>query len=294
MKVALIGEGYWGSKIANECNQIGIEFDTYEIGSDLSNISPKEYIGAIIATPAEDHVNSAIVLLKNNNNILIEKPISMNIKEFKKLKSYVSTQKIMVGHILIYNELYQQSKKHIEKLKHIHTRRNAWGRLKKNITPILNLAPHDVALLDDIFQKYPTSVHSHGVYISGESQPDTVFCFLEYDDIQVTLELGWYNHDKIRETNFVCADKHIIWNDVKKCVSIKELFLNEQKKQQQNKKYNLQISEQCSPLQNQIEAFKKYCVENIEPITNLQHAERVTTVVDKLEESLQKQKKICL
>ena len=294
MKIALIGEGYWGSKVASECEHLGIQSDTYEVGSNLSQISPQEYIGAIIATPAEDHVNSAIVLLKNNNNLLIEKPIAMNMVEFKKLKSHVSTQKIMVGHILIYNELYQQAKKHVEELKHIHTRRNAWGRLKKNITPILNLAPHDVALLDDIFQKYPKSVYSHGVYVLGESQPDTVFCFLDYDNVQVTLELGWYNHDKIRETNFVCADKHIIWNDVTKHISIKELFVDEQKKQQENKKYDLKIQEQQSPLQNQIKAFQKYCMEEIEPITNLQHAERVTNVVDKLEESLQTRKKIWL
>jgi predicted dehydrogenase len=294
MTLALVGQGYWGSKISKECETLGIETEIFEINDNLSTITSDKYFGVIVATPAEDHVKSAIQLLKNKNNLLIEKPIAMNNNELLDLKKYITEEKIMVGHILIYNELYSEVKKQISNLKHIHVRRNAWGRFKRNITPILNLAPHDIALLDDIFQKQPISVYSHGVYVSGQSQPDTVFCFLDYDDVQVTLELGWYNHEKIREINFVCNDKHIVWNDVSKTIQIKELYLDQQARQQEGNSYTLNITEKKSPLQNQINAFQSYCLRNELPITNLSHAERVTKVVDALEQSLKENKKICL
>jgi len=292
MKLALIGQGYWGSKVADECTVLGIETDVFEIGSDLSTINPKQYFGAVIATPANDHVSTALKLLKNNNNLLIEKPIASDLNELETLKQAVQYQKIMVGHILIYNELYQECKKHIKDLQHIHTRRNAWGRFKKDISPILNLAPHDVAILDDMLQRDPISVYSHPVHVTNNPIADTVYCFMDYGDVQVTLELGWYNHDKVRETNFVCKDKHIVWNDVEKSITAKNLYLDEDKRQQNDGEVRLQIREESSPLQNQILAFQKYCRQGTLPITNLQHAERVTKIVDALETSYKTRQKI--
>lgn len=294
MRLALVGQGYWGSKVSAECREIGIETDIFEIDNDLSVISPTDYFGCVIATPAEDHVGTAIKLLKNKNNLLIEKPIAMNMRELDLLNDHVTQEKIMVGHILLYNEIYHEAKKEIDNLQHIHTRRNAWGRLKTNITPILNLAPHDVALLDDIFGRKPTTVYSHGVSISKQAQPDTVYCFLDYGPVTVTLELGWYNHCKIRETNFVCDKKHIIWDDVAKGLCVKDLYLNGEGRQTEGKIQNLPIKEKNSPLVNQLKAFQNYCVENITPITNLKHARRVTEVVDALDKSLREKREICL
>lgn len=285
MRLALIGQGYWGSKIANECQLIGIDAEVFEIGSDISVITPQSHDGVVVATPAEDHVDTAVILLKNNNNILVEKPIAQNSEQLKRLSSVVSDQKVMVGHILLHNDLYKHIKPQLKNLRYVHTRRNAWGRFKKNITPILNLAPHDVALFDDLFNRDPVSVYSHGIKITGNAQPDVVYCFLDYGQQQVTLELGWYNHEKVRETNFVCESNHIIWNDTEKSVWIKELYLDENQRQQQGQSRQLSIVEQHSPLQNQLKAFQDYVMHNKLPITNLYHAKRVTRIVDALEES---------
>ena len=294
MKLALIGQGYWGTKIAKECYALNIQTDVFEIGSDISGINPKTYNGVIVATPAEDHANTTIQLLKNQNNILVEKPIAQNSQELKRICNAITNQKVMVGHILLYNNLYKKIKPLIKNLKYVHVRRNAWGRFKKNITPILNLAPHDVALFDDLFKRNPLSVYSHGVKITGHAQPDVVYCFLDYGSQHVTLELGWYNHEKVRETNFVCDTKHIVWNDLDKSIWIKELFLDENKRQQQGPSHQLHIDDDISPLQNQIKAFQDYVMENKLPISNLNHANRVTKIVDALEESYNKGTKICL
>ena len=117
MKLALIGQGYWGSKIAKECYALNIQTDVFEIGSDISGINPKTHDGVVVATPAEDHADTTIRLLKNQNNILVEKPIAQNSQELKKICNAMEKQKVMVGHILLYNNLYKQIKPLIKTVK---------------------------------------------------------------------------------------------------------------------------------------------------------------------------------
>ncbi|MCX7797252.1 MAG: Gfo/Idh/MocA family oxidoreductase [Melioribacter sp.] len=79
---------------------IGEKFPTAVKYTDYLEMISKEKLDAvIIATPTSTHLEIAINCLKNNVNLLIEKPIALNYEEAKKIHSFATKQKkiVMVG-----------------------------------------------------------------------------------------------------------------------------------------------------------------------------------------------------
>ena len=55
MKLAVIGTGYWGSKIVETVKNMGLPVTLYDVNDSLDSIVPSLIDGVIIATPAPTH-----------------------------------------------------------------------------------------------------------------------------------------------------------------------------------------------------------------------------------------------
>lgn len=64
----------------------------------------------IVACTTDSHVAVARQLLGNGKHVLLEKPISDNLKEARSLATYVqsASSHLMIGHIVLFNSEYQQ------------------------------------------------------------------------------------------------------------------------------------------------------------------------------------------
>ena len=55
MKLAVIGTGYWGSKIVQTVENMGLAVTLYDVNDSVDGIVPSLIDGVIVATPAPTH-----------------------------------------------------------------------------------------------------------------------------------------------------------------------------------------------------------------------------------------------
>ena len=294
MKLAVIGTGYWGSKIVETVKNMGLPVTLYDISDSLNSIVPSLIDGVIIATPAPTHKDITKIMLRKGIHVLVEKPAFMNMAECNEIGPYTANAKLMAGHILLYNEHFDYLKQTIvdKEILHIEHRRLAWGRMQKDINPILHYAPHDIAILDNLLGVIPNEIHCKGINIIRQPQPDFVTCNLKYGKITVQLQMGWYYHEKVRDISVITDKGTLIWNDVEnKSRWISQTIENG--RQIQHMDQNTTFKESVSPLQRQIKAFVDYCERDKLPDSNMAHTKRVTYIVECMEKSLKTGEVIC-
>jgi predicted dehydrogenase len=175
---------------------------------------------------------------------------------------------------------------------HIEHRRLAWGRMQKDINPILHYAPHDIAILDKLLGVIPDEIHSTGIHITRQPQPDFVTCNLRYGKVTVQIQMGWYYHKKVRDVTVITDKGTLVWNDAEnKSKWISQTIENG--RQIQHMDQNKTFTESISPLQRQITAFADYCEKDKLPDSNMDHIKRVTYIVECMEKSLKTGEVIC-
>ena len=294
MKLAVIGTGYWGSKIVDTVKEMKLPVTLFDINDSLDGIVPSLIDGVIIATPAPTHKDLTKIMLRKGINVLVEKPVFMNMSECNEIEPYTSNAKLMAGHILLYNEHFDYLKQTIvdKEILHIENRRLAWGRMQKDINPILHYAPHDIAILDNLLGVMPDEIHCKGIHVIRQPQPDFVTCNLRYGKITVQLQMGWYYHEKVRDVSVITDKGTLIWNDAEnKSRWISQTI--EDGRQIQHMDQNKTFTESVSPLQRQIQAFVDYCEKDKLPDSNMAHTKRVTYIVECMEKSLKSGEVVC-
>jgi|TARA_R110000796_G_scaffold15771_1_gene50001 predicted dehydrogenase len=294
MKLAVIGTGYWGSKIVETVKNMGLPVTLYDVNDSLDSIVPSLIDGVIIATPAPTHKNITKRMLRKGIHVLVEKPAFMNMAECNEIGPYTANAKLMAGHILLYNEHFDFLKQNIvdKEILHIEHRRLAWGRMQKDINPILHYAPHDIAILDKLLGVMPDEVHSTGIHITRQPQPDFVTCNLKYNKVTVQIQMGWYYHEKVRDVTVITDKGTLVWNDAEnKSKWIGQTIENG--RQIQHMDQNKIFTESTSSLQRQITAFIDYCEKDKLPDSNIDHIKRVTYIVECMEKSLKTGEVIC-
>jgi len=294
MKLAVIGTGYWGSKIVETVKSMGLPVTLYDVNDSLDSIVPSLIDGVIIATPAPTHKDITKRMLRKGINVLVEKPAFMNMSECNEIGPYTANAKLMAGHILLYNEHFDFLKQTVvdKEILHIEHRRLAWGRMQTDINPILHYAPHDIAILDNLLGVMPDEIHSAGIHIIKKTQPDFVTCNLKYGKVSVQLQMGWYYHEKVRDVTVTTDKGTLVWNDAEnKSKWISQTIENG--RQIQHMDQNKTFTESTSPLQRQITAFIDYCEKDKLPDSDMKHIKRVTYVVECMEKSLKTGEVIC-
>ena len=294
MRLAVIGTGYWGSKIVDTIKKMNLSVSQYDNNDSTDSIVPSLIDGVIIATPASTHMNLAKNILRKGIHCLVEKPVFMNMAEYNELEPYTTEAKIMGGHILLYSEHYEFLKQTIvdKEILHIEHRRLNWGRMQNDISPILHYAPHDIAILDNLLGCMPDSIQCKGIHITRQKQPDFVTCDLKYKNTTVQMQLGWYHYKKVRDISVITDKGTLIWqDDINKSKFISQLI--EDGRQIQHMERNKVYNETETSLERQISAFINYCEKNKLPDSGLQHIKRVTYIVECMEKSLRQNKIIC-
>jgi predicted dehydrogenase len=294
MRLAVIGTGYWGSKIVQTVENMGLPVTLYDVNDSLDSIVPGLVDGVIIATPALTHKDITKIMMRKGINVLVEKPAFMNMKECNEIVPYTANAKLMAGHILLYNEHFDFLKQTVmdKEILHIEHRRLAWGRMQEDINPILHYAPHDIAILDNLLGVMPDEIHSTGIHVTRQSQPDFVTCNIRYGKVTVQLQMGWYYHEKVRDITVITDKGTLVWNDAEnKSKWISQTIENG--RQIQHMDQNKTFTESISPLQRQITAFINYCEKDKLPDSNMEHIKRVTYIIECMEKSLKTGEVIC-
>ena len=233
ISLALLGGGYWGSKLAYEYNQfqkeigndqfsfIGIA-DTdkkrlLEIGNllnlptsmlftDVEKCLKNPEIDAIhIATPSETHYDLANQGLLENKHILLEKPMALDSRSAFKLARLAEKNGriLLVGHIFRFNAALTSAKLILEKsgIGKINYLQLSWLDELNPIPSrdiIFDLLPHPIDIINYLTDEWPSSIYTQSISYTrppGREMEDMAFIILEMPDkTSVQITLSWIAH----------------------------------------------------------------------------------------------------
>jgi len=228
VNLALLGAGYWGTKLATEYieahknvdkfNFIGIvepnkerlayvghklDLPSSMLFHDVNDCLANPEVSAIhIATPNETHYDIATEALTRHKDILLEKPMALNTRDAFKLArlSERSGNVLLVGHIFRFNAALSQVKdilknQDIGNLRYLHL---SW---LDNLNPIpdrdiiFDLLPHPVDIINYLTDEWPSSIYARSIVHDTPNHKkveDVGFVIINLPDGSVAeIDLSW-------------------------------------------------------------------------------------------------------
>lgn len=178
--------------------------------NDLSEMLSKENIQVVsICVPTALHVEVAKKCIDKRVNVLLEKPIAMNVKEGEEILKYAKKKnvKMMVGHIERFNPAVQHVKQMIKKKElgdviAIMARRvGGFPPQIRDANIAVDLAIHDIDIVNYLLEALPEEVSFHKGRNHIKKREDSVEFFLKYKNASAYLQANWVTPVKIRKLN---------------------------------------------------------------------------------------------
>ena len=215
MKIAVIGAGLAGKQhidtILNNKNcELDLIVDPSQEAYELSKKLNVQYFssielalkksrpdGAIIATPNSKHKENAELFLSEKIPVLIEKPISSDIKSAREIVIYAKKQKtkILIGHHRRHNKIIQNAKRKIQsgnlgKIISIHATcwlfkpNNYFNSWRKSVGggPLLINLVHDIDLMRYLIGEIDSVQSFESNSVRGGNTEDTAVALLKFQN----------------------------------------------------------------------------------------------------------------
>jgi len=240
--IILFGAGYWGSKhlrVLSSLNTVGNIY-VYDPSDGTTNdlksqfpdavfvndyeklLAEKNIDGAIIATPPPTHFELALKCLKNDLHVLVEKPIVENLEQLESLHK-ISSQKnlvLMSGHTFIFNNGIIKMKEIVDSgelgdIAYVISDRLNFGIVRKDISLENNLAPHDLSILQFLFDNSSVQkIEKTGISFLSQHSYDYQTIKVDYDNnVKCIINLSWYYPEKVRKIYIVGKKKMLVFDD---------------------------------------------------------------------------------
>tara|TARA_B100000945_G_scaffold174270_1_gene139642 strand:+ start:310 stop:1233 length:924 start_codon:yes stop_codon:yes gene_type:complete len=304
-KVAIIGYGYWGPKLARNIqnsNEFQIDYivDTSKKNlinakksfplsrflNDYKKLDTSKIDLVVISTPTITHYKLAAHFLKYSN-ILIEKPLALNNHDVKKLeriskkskkKLFVDYPFIFSGSIRLINNIIR--KKKYGKLLEIESFREQ-APIRKDSDVVWDLGVHDISILRFLLKSNPIKIKSIKYNTVKTKQKDTAYINLNYkNNLKVFIKNSWISPVKIRIMKFK-FEKGIVICDENEPIYKLKVFT---RKNNKTMIYKLELPEidLSEPLFNLIEYVAKSMKTNSNLIFKKNFNIDITRVLEKI------------
>ena len=276
-KVAIIGYGYWGPKLARNfqnSNYFNVKYIVDKSKKNLSNakinfplanlytnytlIKKNSVDLVVIASPTKSHFTIAKYFLKNTN-VLVEKPLSMSLREVRLLEEISKKNKklLFVDYPFLFSGSIDYIKKTIQSRKYgnlleIESFREQ-APIRKDSNVVWDLAVHDISILNYLLKQNPRHCKSLKIKTLNTSLADTAYLNLTYKNkLNVFIKNSWISPIKVRLMKFKFK-KAILYCDENEGIHKIKIFIKNKSRSQYNIKMpEINLSEPLSELVNYI------------------------------------------
>jgi len=302
--VAIIGYGYWGPKLARNFQNSNYFNVRYIVDKSKKNLSKakidyplaqlyKNYKlikkGSvdliIIASPTKQHFVMAKYFLKNNH-VLVEKPLSISLREVKLLEKISKKNKklLFVDYPFLFSGSINYIKKTIQSKKYgnlleIESFREQ-APVRKDTNVVWDLAVHDISILNYLLKENPVNCSSLKIKTSNKFLADTAYLNLVYKNkINVFIKNSWISPVKVRLIKFKFK-KAIIYCDENEPIYKIKIFI----KKKSGSQYNIKIPEidLSEPLSELVSYIQKSIVNKSNKVFSDNLNLNVTKTLEKL------------
>lgn len=301
MRICLIGYGYWGKNLARVFGKdlVGIcDYDqnNLEKAKELYDVqyfskwedlyqSDLEYDTVAIATKADTHFDLANKFLINKKNIWLEKPACIKTKDIEQLIKIRGDKKVFVDHTFVYHPAIQKIKSlDIGTPLYYDSHRISLGLFQKDVDAILDLAIHDLSILDYL---YPNLVLDKRSIIKNNHINDkanqSILNLKFTNNFTATINVNWVSPVKKREIILSGSNSSIIFDDisVEKVKVYDTGEIGDDYNINSVRGYrNIEIPDMIEPLAQGYEEFKNSIKEDRQPLTSLERSLKIQSWVD--------------
>ena len=272
-KVAIIGYGYWGPKLARNfqnSNYFNVKYIVDKSKKNLSNakinfplanlytnytlIKKNSVDLVVIASPTKSHFTIAKYFLKNTN-VLVEKPLSMSLREVRLLEEISKKNKklLFVDYPFLFSGSIDYIKKTIQSRKYgnlleIESFREQ-APIRKDSNVVWDLAVHDISILNYLLKQNPRHCKALKIKTLNTSLADTAYLNLTYKNkLNVFIKNSWISPIKVRLMKFKFK-KAILYCDENEGIHKIKIFIKNKSRSQYNIKMpEINLSEPLSEL----------------------------------------------
>lgn len=290
INVAIIGAGYWGSKIVEALTKntnVGlVQVIDVKNGQTVNDIH-STITAAIIATPVWDHLNTAVDLLERGFDVYIEKPMCETAVDVRLLGKFMPKQIVMVGHIFLYHPALDKIKEHLPRIgtiKHVDSQRLNWGIYQTKTTPLLSLLPHDVSILHELFKDLVVT-GARARNFTNNVVPDWISFDLKMGEVTATVTGSWYWPERVRKLTIVGTEGSIVWDDATNQVHVFAGKVNERRLTELEEEIYIPDLT-VTPLELELNHFVDCVTHRRQPKTDINNALAVAMILDAVQEQL--------
>ena len=257
----MIGNGKWGSnykntllksksiKVSDLTPIIKSGYKTNKLNNLFYNLKTK-YDGLIVATPSNKQYKILIEILKLNIPVIVEKPLCINKFELKNIMKYKNKNQIIyVNHYHLFSTSFKKFKKSFKQsqVKNILIQDGNYGPFRKNLSPILDWAPHSIGVILNLFKSKIVKFHYSKKLIDKKNDIEILiikFLFIFSNGQKAFIKVGnGFKKRKNKISIFLKNNERIIFEN--------DLLYKNQKPFQKN---------EPMPMDNLLEEFYKSIV----------------------------------
>ncbi|MBO4899340.1 MAG: Gfo/Idh/MocA family oxidoreductase [Lachnospiraceae bacterium] len=239
LKIMQIGYGYWGNNVARKLSNsdrfdLAFLIDTDPVKREKAK---KDYPLVSVAENYLEHLNDvdAVAIctqtefsfgigmeaMNRGKHVFIEKPLARTIQQAQELcDTAVRTGVILhCDHLMVYNHVIRYIKRMIDDdelgdIMYIDISRVNLGPIRKDINAMLDLAVHDIAVVDYLLGGGEIdSISAYGTRFFGNQETIT-YLTMKKGDTLININSSWISPVKIRKTIVAGTKKMVIFDDV--------------------------------------------------------------------------------
>lgn len=184
--IAVLGCGYWGANHIKTLHALGYLAAVSDINTEKAQILAANYdvpfltpealvrddsiMAIVLALPPQFHAPNAIKAMQHGKDVLIEKPISLDLNSAKQVLEVArETQRVLqVGHILRFHSAFEKlleltNSETLGHLRYIDTKRYGFGKFHTSSDALWDLAPHDLSMILALAGSAPCHIHASNI-----------------------------------------------------------------------------------------------------------------------------------
>ena len=314
-KICVVGGGRWGKNHLKTLEKLGSLGGLVEPNIDTINHYKQEYPnikfftdieeaikfgfdGFVVATPVETHYVLGKKIIESNHHVLIEKPITTNIKEAQDLNNLANKHNVnlMVGHLLLFHPAINKIKEMIDKnqigdLQYIYSNRLNLGNIRSEENVFWSFAPHDISIIQYFTDSFPSQISSNGGAFIQKEIHDTTMTFLDYpNNIKSHIYVSWLHPFKEHRLVVIGSNGMLSYEDSsnEKLIKFykKRYFLDEFTPIKEDGETEIIQYDQTAPLELELQYFIN-CLDGKDlKIANGQNALEVIQILEQATNSL--------
>lgn len=242
IRVGIVGLGNWGPnlvrcfseldncKVTAVCDQspaqllrVSDRFPGVQPIENFATLLDRDLVDAVvIATPTSTHFRLARLALKHDLHVLVEKPLARTSDECRHLVALAGERNrvLFVGHVFLHaapmiklRELVQSGE--LGRINYISSRRLNLGPVRKDVSALFDLAPHDISMMLYLLGQSPESVTCAGLAYINAGVHDVCNLTMQFAGNKIgMIHVSWLDPRKERVLTIVGDKKMAVYDDL--------------------------------------------------------------------------------